>query len=227
MIEKSRVVGFVILAGLSAASGPLLAQEEQEREKLLAAVDQVIHNQEKREAAIQAGRERILLCSQCHGEDGNSRVKGVPNLAGQNPGYLLQQVERFADGRRKDFVMQSLSRSFTMDDKLNIAVYFSSMAIKPVSADPVLAAEGARIYNAQCQRCHGADGRGEAGFARLAGQQPEYVVTTLKRFRDNAQGKSEDPANMRRHDALMEQMTQNMKDRDIEGVAAYLALLNK
>jgi len=211
----------LLLAGLAA---PAHAQDEQERAKLLALVNEVIQDDARHARAIELGRDRTLLCAQCHGEDGNSRTPEVPNVAGQNPTYLLEQVDKFADGRRKNFVMQSLTRDFSMEDKVNIAVYYASMPVKPLSADPILAREGARIYGAVCQMCHGDDGRGEIGYARLAGQQPQYVVDTLKRFRTNAR-RSVSEEDMKRHDVRMEQVTQNLSDRDIEALAAYIALL--
>jgi cytochrome c553 len=203
---------------------PALAQDDAERQKLLTVVTQVTQDQARHEAAIVAGRDRVVLCAQCHGEDGNSRTPDVPNLAGQNPTYLLEQIEKFNDGRRKNFVMQSLSRSFTLEDKVNISVYFASMRVKPVVADPVLAKEGQRIFQSVCKICHGEDGRGETGYARLAGQQTDYVVTTLKRFRENARQRS-GAVDMKRHDVRMEQVTHNLSDRDIAGLAAYIALL--
>lgn len=222
---RSGVVGAgLLLAGL--AMSPVAAQDEQQRQQLLALVSEVIHDDARHQLAIERGRERTVLCAQCHGDDGNSRSPDVPNLASQNPTYLLEQVEKFADGRRKNFVMQSLARSFTMEDKVNLAVYYASMPVKPVVADPVLAREGARIYETVCQLCHGEDGRGEAGYARLAGQQPLYVVATLKRFRANARARGTlSEQEMKRHDVRMEQVTQNLSDRDIEALAAYIALL--
>jgi cytochrome c553 len=219
---RSCALAGLLLAGLTL---PAHAQDEQERTKLLALVNEVLHDDARHARAIELGRDRTLLCAQCHGEDGNSRMPEVPNVAGQNPTYLLEQVDKFADGRRKNFVMQSLTRDFSMEDKVNIAVYYASMPVKPVSADPVLAREGARIYSAVCQMCHGDDGRGELGYARLAGQQPQYVVDTLKRFRTNAARSEGGEEDMKRHDVRMEQVTQNLSDRDIEALAAHIALL--
>lgn len=220
---RSCAVGAGLLAaGLAAL--PAQAQDEQERLQLLAMVNEVIKDDSRHEVAVDLGRERTLLCAQCHGEDGNSRTPDVPNLASQNPTYLLEQVEKFADGRRKNFVMQSLARSFTMEDKVNLAVYFASMPVKAVAADPLLAREGARIYDTVCQMCHGDDGRGETGYARLAGQQPLYVANTLKRFRANAVAVLGDK-DVKRHNVRMEQVSQNLSDRDIEALAAYIALL--
>jgi cytochrome c553 len=222
---KSKRVSAVVLGWALLCASAVVAQEiPPERAKLIALVEQATRDSARHEAAIVAGRERIVLCSQCHGEDGSAKTAQTPNLAGQNPAYLLEQVEKFADGRRKNFVMQSLARSFTMEDKVNISVYFASLRPKPVPADPVLAREGLRIFQSSCKMCHGEDGRGEEGYARLAGQHPDYVITTLKRFRENAkQMVSAD--DMKRQNSRMEQVTQHLSDHDIEALAAHIALL--
>lgn len=215
-------IGLVLTAGLS---GWVVAQEPEERERLAGAVDKVMHDLESHQAAIRAGRERTLLCSQCHGETGNSVSPEIPNLAGQNPAYLLQQIEKFADGRRENFVMRSLARSFTFEDKVNLAIYFSSMEVKPVEADRAMAAKGEPVFQTVCQACHGENGRGEQGFARLAGQRVAYVEKTLQRFRDNAHMAKAQVAKTARHSALMEQVTKDLTDDEISALANYIALL--
>ena len=216
------LVGLALAAGLL---GSAMAQDAAERKRLAGAVQEVMRHPEARQAAIRAGRERTLLCSKCHGETGNSVSPEIPNLAGQNPAYLLQQIEKFADGRRKNFVMRSLARSFTFEDKVNLAIYFSSMEVEPRQADPVLADKGKQTFQSVCQTCHGTDGKGEKGYARLAGQRIEYVERTLKRFRANARKGTEDGAEMTRHDIRMEQVTKNLSDQEITALANYIALL--
>lgn len=72
--------------------------------------------------------------------------------------------------------------------------------------------------------CHGESGRGEMGYARLAGQQIGYVTMNLKRFRTNAL-KATDFDEAKRTNARMEQVTQFLTDEDIENLAHYIALL--
>lgn len=215
------VFGFVFVVGIASQA---LAQDQAERERMTRAVEKVLHDPASYDAAMEAGRERTLLCSQCHGVTGNSRSPEIPNLAGQNPTYLLEQIEKFADGRRKNFVMRSLARSFTFEDKVNLAIYFASQQVEPVDADPALAVRGEAIFTSVCQACHGANGRGDAGYARLAGQKVEYVEQTLKRFRANARQRLE-PSQMTRHNVRMEQVAQNLSDDEIIALANYIALL--
>lgn len=190
----------------------------------MAEIEKDIHNEEAHQAAIRAGKERSILCGHCHGVDGNSVKKEIPNLASQNPAYIIEQIGKFADGRRKNFVMQTLASGFTFQDKVNLAVFFNSQKVKPVDADPALAVNGERIYKSVCFRCHGENGRGEEGYARLAGQQTDYVQMTLKRFRASA-NKEDDLEENKRRNASMEQVTARLSDEDIEGLSHYIALL--
>lgn len=76
----------------------------------------------KREQAYAAAEERILLCSKCHGKDGNSKRDYIPNLAGQNPQYLFDAFEKYVDGQRTDFVMNQAAKLLTINERVNIAL---------------------------------------------------------------------------------------------------------
>lgn len=190
----------------------------------MAEIDKDLHNDEAMQSAIRAGKERSILCGHCHGVDGNSSKSDIPNLAAQNPAYIVEQIGKFAAGDRKNFVMQTLASNFTFKDKVNLAVYFSSQDVKPIEAAPALAATGERIYKNVCFRCHGANGKGEEGYARLAGQQIAYVQMTLKRFRANA-NETNALDETKRSNASMEQVAARLSDEEIEGLAHYIALL--
>ncbi len=211
---------------IAATATVMAAPQDQpsERERIMAEIDKDLHNAQKLKDAIRAGKERSVLCGHCHGVDGNSLKSDIPNLAGQNTAYIVEQIGKFASGERKNFVMQTLASNFTFKDKVNLAVYYSSQEVKPIEADPGLAARGERIYKSVCFRCHGPDGRGETGYARLAGQKIEYVKMTLKRFRANA-NKSNRFDETKRTNANMEQVSARLSDEDIEGLAHYIALL--
>ncbi len=204
----------VTASALAAAPGD---GRDAERARLQERVEKVLNDEALRAAALEAGRERAAFCFFCHGEDGNSRRPHIPKLAGQNPVYLLDQIEKFADGRRKTSYMQVLARRFSDEDKVNLVVYFSSLPVKPAGGDPALAVQGMKIYRTRCVGCHGEDGRGKKGYARLAGQQPEYVKKTLVGFRDH-EG--------RRESAFMRAMVAGLSDADIEALAAYIASMD-
>ena len=166
--------------------------------------------------AYAAGKARATLCSVCHGEDGNSRRPEVPNLAGQNPLYLWKQIDNFATGRRRNFVMQALAKDFTDEDKINLAVYFAANTPHTAPADPQRAHRGARLFRQHCATCHGPDARGTRDYARLAGQRREYLIATLTAFRDGT---------TRRRSNIMTAEVKALSDDDIADLAAYLSAL--
>jgi cytochrome c553 len=159
------------------------------------------------------GREAASFCALCHGADGNSVNPLVPNLAGQNPAYLLDQIEKFADGRRKDYIMTPLALRFSAEEKVVLAMYYSTMAPTPKIADPGLARQGEMRYRQTCVSCHGPDARGGEKYARLAGQRPEYLRHRLFTFQQQT-GTSL---------TVMTGIAKTLSDEDVEGLVAFLS----
>jgi cytochrome c553 len=211
----------IIIIVFSLASLSVSAKDD-EFNRMLSDITKKQSVPELKERAIRMGKERALLCSQCHGDDGNSKKPDVPNLAQQNPTYLLEQIEKFANGSRKNYVMNVLSKNFTRVDKVNLALLYANMQLKQVKTDPQLAIKGQPLYTRQCSACHGDRGIGKEDFARLAGQQIHYVENTLRRFRDNANNKSNGDSVTRRN-AIMESITRQLTDDNIKALAAYIA----
>ena len=50
----------------------------------------------------EAGKRKAIVCSACHGPDGNSINPLWPKLAGQHAAYLTKQMKAFRSGERKD-----------------------------------------------------------------------------------------------------------------------------
>jgi cytochrome c553 len=188
------------------------------RAELEARVATMEKDAKARAQAIEQGRDHAVLCAYCHGPDGHSAKPDIPNLAGQNPAYLLEQIERFASGRREDYtrVMQRLAERLSAQEKLALVVYYASVPLAPARGDLARAQHGLPLYARLCQGCHGRDGNGVAGYARLAGQQPQYVIQTLKAFRDRKAS---------RLSPEMDSVAHNLSDQDIESLAAYLVSL--
>lgn len=189
------------------------------RAELSARLDQIAADPKAYEDAIYFGEMRATLCKVCHGADGNSVREGTPNLAGQDPVYIVDQFNRYADGRRKDYWMGSLAGSFSTDDKIKLAVFYSEQETRPArGGKDHLVGRGRELYATFCKECHGADGRAEQGYARLAGQRPEYVVKMLQEFRTPS-GKRFNPL-MYARSYMLDSV------EEMEAVAAYLAQLD-
>lgn len=166
-----------------------------------------------RSAAAAAGKSAAFFCANCHGEDGNSKMSEVPNLAGQNASYLLEQIRKFSSGQRRDEFMQGLMKVLSADDRVNIAVYYATMNVTATGSG-AQSARGRDLYFKLCTRCHGEQGRGTETIPRLAGQQQDYLVKSLTRYR-NRSGERMDPQ--------MAANTALLKDEDLRGLAAYLS----
>ncbi|MEK0363221.1 c-type cytochrome [Pseudomonas sp. CBC3] len=173
---------------------------------------------ERRQQAYAAGQERALFCGYCHGEDGNSKRPHIPNLASQNPVYLFQSFEKFANGERIDYVMSKLAKNLTLEDRVNIAVYFSQQKVVPAATagDAALVQQGATLFQRTCTGCHGEHAEGRETMPRLAGQSAEYIRTALTRFRNH------EPS---RAGSVMIGIADKLSEAEIESLAAYLTQL--
>lgn len=185
------------------------------RELLSARLLQLGQDSSAWQALLADGKVRTEFCARCHGEDGNSKEPLVPNLAGQNAQYLLDQVERFADGRRKDYIMSPLARQYSREDRVVVAIYYARMNSRAPGADPARVAQGAALYGQRCIACHGPGARGSDQFARLAGQHPAYLRRRLEGFQA-ASGASLSP---------MTDIARALNDRQVEQLATYLSSL--
>lgn len=196
----------------------MMRQDVAVRQKLEARMAELGRDAKRVAAAMSQGEVRSELCKVCHGADGNSVREGTPSLAGQNAAYLIEQFQRYADHRRYDYWMSSLSETLGDEDKLQLAVFYSRNRMVPSrGGDPALLERGGEIYRTYCTECHGPDGRGREGYARLAGQRPEYTLKMLKEFR-TAGGKRYNPWMYGRANMLQD-------ERDMLAVATYLAHL--
>lgn len=166
---------------------------------------------------LAAGKRAAFLCVYCHGEDGNSVQENIPNLAGQNPIYLLTQIQKFGDGRRNDEFMSGLIKSLSNADRVSMAVYYAAMAPKPAKVtDAALAEKGKKRYQAVCIGCHGPQAYGNRSIARLAGQRVSYLKVALQSYRE---GKGV------RLDPTMSVIARKLAADDEQAITAYLSSL--
>ncbi len=203
--------GLIFAAVFGVLSNSALAQPDlQERLKQVQADPVALKN------AVDAGKKASFFCANCHGEAGVSKIPEVPNLAGQNPGYLLEQIRKFGSGERKDQFMQGLIKVLKDDERLQIALFYANAPVTPAPADPVLTARGKDLFAKLCVRCHGPQARGNEIYPRLAGQKQVYIKTSVTRYRDNTGI---------RNNQLMSIATGGLKDDEILAISHYLTQL--
>ena len=170
------------------------------------------------------------ICAACHAADGNSAAAANPKLAGQFYDYLHKQLVSFKaqDGKkaaRDNAVMAGMVANLSAAEMQNVAAFYASQKLKPAAAkDKELATLGQKVYRggntatgvAACAGCHGPSGAGiPAQYPRISGQFAEYVEAQLKAFRTGA--RANDP------NGMMRGVAARMTDREIQGVAEYVA----
>jgi cytochrome c553 len=136
--------------------------------------------------------EKVQLCAGCHGEGGKPVDKTIPNIWGQQTGYLYIQLRDFKRGDRKSEIMQPIAAAFERDDMLAIAEYLSKKPWPDLGQPraPKDVAQRARTANSSigCTGCHLDQFQGDSTVPRLAGQGRDYLARTMTDFRTRARG---------------------------------------
>jgi cytochrome c553 len=186
---------------------------------LRARVKEVESNPRLLETALKGGAKVASFCSNCHGDGGNSVKPDVPNLAGQNASYLMEQLRRYLDSSRHttDF-KRRLIKVLSLDEKVNMVAFYSRQPVTPKPpADPAVVAKAKGMYARLCADCHEANGHGNEDYSRVAGQQLEYMTMTLKAYRDKPTP------------GMVKDMVDGLKgvsDTDIHALAVYVGAMN-
>ena len=162
---------------------------------------------------LEKGKALAAACVKCHGDEGNSRTPGIPSLAGQQPSYLLTAVQEYHRGERRTAAMEKILRDVSRRDLESVALYFASRTPAqrpaPQRGDP----KGGEPQTAMCGGCHGPNGISrDAATPTLAGQDPQYLVKSIKAYRTSRQHRG------------MQRFVAALSDRDIENISAFYSV---
>lgn len=187
-------------------------------DSMVALMSQKLGDMNSLNESIIRGGMRVRLCQYCHGKDGNSVKNDIPNLAQQNPVYLLTQFEYFRTDKRKNKVMNRLAKGLTEEERVNIALYFASQEVKPdmssVNTNSGTYKRGAELYNGICVNCHGKKGAGERFMPRIASQKYSFLTKTLDAYK-NKKGV--------RPDSPMVAVSAGLNESDIKAIATFVS----
>jgi cytochrome c553 len=154
----------------------------------------------------QRGEAESADCGSCHGSRGVSHDPMVPNLAGQEPTYLVNAIKAYRDHERSH---EDMVTDISDEQIENIAAFY---AIQPAGS---LTDSGEELESvvAKCNRCHARDA-GESSLAvpSLNGQKRDYLVRVMKQYRDDDRGSS-----------MMHKMSSGYSDELIEQLADWYA----
>ena len=174
--------------------------------------------------AAQGTAQGVAACISCHGAKGEG-MGAFPRLAGTGQIYLQAQLDAFADGSRKNPIMQPIAQRLSPSERQAAALYFSQLpapAAAPDPAQPLPSDTGAWLairgrWSDQvpaCVQCHGPGGSGVgAQFPPLAGLPAAYIAEQLQAWKAG----SRPPGPL----AIMAGIAKNLSDAEVSAVAAY------
>jgi cytochrome c553 len=167
----------------------------------------------------QAIEQKAVVCQACHLTGKLQSTSVIPNIWGQNEGYLYIQLRDFKSGARnapEDAVMRGFVVTMSDADMLEIAKYASTQPwpkVDPGSIDKALLKKGAdAIAVLPCGGCHFNDWKGFSTNARIGNQSTAYLAATIRQFRSGSRANS--PG--------MSDLVRALDEADIDAVAAYL-----
>ena len=161
-------------------------------------------------------------CASCHGLAGISKMKGVPHIAGQRPGYLYVELLAYQSGERGDNAMSKAVKFMKDDVLVKVAAFYAGLEPaqpsaagvakpRPARSDPASAGKAA---SAGCAGCHGETGISKMpGMPSLIGLDPKYFVAAINAYKSG----------QRRHD-MMKTLVSALSDADTNNIALFYAL---
>lgn len=162
--------------------------------------------------------ERLALCAACHGTDGQSQQQNIPSLAGQPRVFIENQLVMIREGMRDIPAMKGTLEGVSDQELAALATHFSALPLKSSAtgtADAGLYERGQKLaQEMRCGICHLPDYKGREQMPRLAGQREDYLLHSMRQFRNNeAVGR----------DTIMAASLYGVSDADLKAMAHFLA----
>ncbi|MEL6347941.1 MAG: c-type cytochrome [Myxococcota bacterium] len=184
----------------------------------------------------------VEVCAGCHGENGAGDADfgrfarwGTPDLRGQSPKYLREQMLAYRSGARSHHEMAPLAQHLDLQRIDELVMYYAALPAPTPLAESApgwfsrwfsrdaldrgkaIAEQGLTERGVPaCASCHGEKGVGIGDtFPRLAGQNEEYIQAAFQQMVD---GKRNTPSA-----AAMAGPATALSSDEIEAVARYYA----
>jgi cytochrome c553 len=163
-------------------------------------------------------KEQMPTCLACHGENGQSQTPEVPSLGGQQAFYVTVQLLMFRERMRVAGPMNDMAKGLSDDD---LRAFADAVAALPPPQPAAGAADEARLQRGRalvqrdrCNFCHKQDFAGQDNVPRIGGQREDYLVKTLRAYKDNSR---------HGYDTAMADVIAPITDAEILDLAYYIA----
>ncbi|MEN8170325.1 MAG: c-type cytochrome [Pseudomonadota bacterium] len=129
------------------------------------------------------GKRIASACNGCHGDKGNSRVSGVPSLAGLHVKYLFSATRAYKNGQRRHKTMQTMVDFLEDIGTEKVAFYYATQEpLQRKKLKPGAMVRGEELSE-KCVSCHGEKGVSEKPEApSLAGQDRNYLIKATREY---------------------------------------------
>ena len=203
-------------AALNAIASKLSDADTRNIAAYFASLAPIAGDQKPMQDIAEKGKSTAAACASCHGEDGNSKTAGIPNLAGQQPVYFISAIKDYIDGKREmsSKEKQGMLSALNQVDIEAMALYFASQTPTRRDAPSFGSVVAGEPLSANCGKCHGASGIShDPKIPTLASQDPQYLVSAVKAYQERGR-KQED----------MHSFLSNISEEGIENIAAYYSV---
>ncbi len=145
---------------------------------------------------LENGMEVYEVCSACHLPEGWGLEDGTfPQLAGQHRSVMIKQLADIRALNRDNPTMYPFALPEAIGDEqalADVTEYIRKLPMNPGwgkgpwGPDTPEFANGEKIYEENCVKCHGPDGRGDAEkyYPRINGQHYKYMMRQFEWIRD-------------------------------------------
>lgn len=207
-------IGFLSLALIS-----IISANDRTAEIML---DLVIKEAIEAKPDLKNGKEQYRNCAVCHSPEGWGSISGhYPQIAGQHKSVIIKQLEDIHKGNRDNPTMYPFTRPLFQSGAqavADVSAYINQLPMNPKNTVGYGSdlAEGKKIYDEHCEKCHGNNGQGDADkfYPQIQGQHFGYLRRQIIWLKTGKR---------RNGDQKMLKQIQDLSYRQIDAVADYIS----